>query len=89
MPYEILEQGIGWVVVKAGTHQIVGRHKTRAEAVAQLRALYENVRDANGVWEVVDWRTGEVVAVLSDEIAARTVHDIMLATGQLKASEPA
>lgn len=46
MPYEILQQGIGWAVVKAGTHQIIGRHKTRAEAVAQLRALYANVSAA-------------------------------------------
>lgn len=49
MPYEIKQLGIGYAVVKAGTNQVVGRHKTRAEAVAQLRALYANTnaRDAN------------------------------------------
>lgn len=84
MSYEILQQGIGYVVVVAGTHQIVGRHKTRAEAMAHLRALYDSVRLADGVWEVVDWVTGKVVATLADETAARTVYDIMLSTGQLK-----
>lgn len=79
MPYEILEQGIGYVVVKQGTHQIVGRHKTLAEARAHLRALYANVRDGQveGTFEVVDWFTGAVVATLADLNAATTVADIM------------
>lgn len=83
MPYEIIEQGIGYVVVKQGTHQVIGRHRTIAEARAQLRALYANVRDGDGVWEILDGVTGEVVATLADEAAARTIADVMLKSGQI------
>lgn len=153
MPYEIKQLGIGYAVVRAGTNQIVGRHKTRDEAMAQMRALvsdakdqasyeivpvdsvhhvvrrpdgvmmgshstralaeehmrklaagavsttttqvdtkkkviwmagnYDAIQEADGVWGIRDWFTLEVVATLTDEAAARTVHDIMLSSGQL------
>lgn len=163
MSYEIKQLGIGYAVVKAGTNQIVGRHKTRAEAMAQMRALhadtnakdanmkdaqqqyairpvdsvyhvvrkpdnvmmgthstralaeehmrklaagtvsttttqvdtkkkvimmqgkgqYDCIRPSDGVWEILDWFSGEVVATLTDENAAHTVYDIMLSVGQL------
>lgn len=155
MPYEIKQLGIGYAVVKQGTNQIIGRHKTRAEAMAQMRALvsdakasyeivpvdsvhhvvrrpdgvmmgshstrakaeahmralnagtvsttttqvdtkkkviwtagnYDSIQEVDGVWEVRDWFTLEVVATLTDEAAACTVHDIMLSTGQLTDAE--
>jgi hypothetical protein len=46
MPYEIRKRGSKYLVVNAETGDIKGRHDTKTKAVAQLRALYANVKDA-------------------------------------------
>jgi len=44
-PYNIRRQG-GTYAVVGPNGRVAGRHKTRAEAIAQMRALYANVPDA-------------------------------------------
>jgi hypothetical protein len=85
VPYEMHNQGHRWVVTNQKTGQMVpgGDHPTREQALKHMRALYANVKDADGVWQVVDWFTGDVVATLADELAAFDVYDIMMASGQL------
>jgi len=46
MPYEIRKRKSQYLVVNAETGDIKGKHDTKAKAVAQLRALYANVKDA-------------------------------------------
>jgi hypothetical protein len=46
MPYKIRKQGSKYLVVNAETGRVKGTHDTRTKAVAQLRALYANVKDA-------------------------------------------
>jgi hypothetical protein len=46
MPYEIRKRGSKYVVVNAKTGDVRGTHDTKAKALAQLRALYANVKDA-------------------------------------------
>lgn len=89
MPYEMLQNGHRWVVMNKKTGQVVpgGDHPTAEGAWRHMKALYGNVRDADGVWEVVDGTTGEVMATLADESAARSIADIMLSTGQIDDAE--
>lgn len=43
MPYEVVRLLGKWVVRKEDDHnRVFGRHATRADALAQLRALYAN-----------------------------------------------
>lgn len=42
MPYEVKQFGSQWIVVKKLGGKIMGRHKTKQEAQAQLKALYAN-----------------------------------------------
>jgi len=42
MPYEIRKSGSYWEVYNPETGRVYGKHKTRAEAEAQRRALYAN-----------------------------------------------
>ena len=46
MPYEIRKRGSKYLVVNAETGSVKGTHGTKTKAVAQLRALYANVKDA-------------------------------------------
>jgi len=46
MPYKIRKQGSKYLVVNAETGSVKGTHSTKTKALAQLRALYVNVRDA-------------------------------------------
>jgi len=46
MPYEIRKRGSKYLVVNAETGSVKGTHDTKTKAVAQLRALYANVKDA-------------------------------------------
>lgn len=46
MPYDIRRQGSSYTVVD-DKGKVVGRHKTRREAIAHQRALYANVPDAS------------------------------------------
>jgi hypothetical protein len=46
MPYEIRKRGSKYLVVNAETGDVKGTHDTKTKAVAQLRALYANVKDA-------------------------------------------
>jgi hypothetical protein len=45
MPYKIRKRKSQYLVVNAETGDIKGKHDTRTKAVAQLRALYANVKD--------------------------------------------
>lgn len=42
MPYAVRREANAYAVVKPGTSKVYGRHKTRAAAMRQLRALYAN-----------------------------------------------
>ncbi len=46
MPYKIRKSGDKYLVVNAETGSVKGKHDTRTKALAQLRALYANVKDA-------------------------------------------
>lgn len=46
MPYEIHKDGEQYVVRKKGAGKVFGRHKTKAEAEAQMRALYAGEKRA-------------------------------------------
>jgi len=46
MPYKIRKQGSKYLVVSAETEGVKGAHDTKTKALAQLRALYANVKDA-------------------------------------------
>jgi len=48
MPWEIKRRDGKYVVVKKGSDKVVGRHSTKGEAEAQLRALYANVHVSDG-----------------------------------------
>jgi len=48
MPYKIRKSGKRYLVVNAETGSVKGTHGTKAKALAQLRALYANVKDAKG-----------------------------------------
>ena len=45
MPYKIRKQGPKYLVVNEETDSVKGTHATKSKAVAQLRALYANVKD--------------------------------------------
>jgi hypothetical protein len=47
MPYHISRQGSSYNVVVDATGKVVGRHSTKAQAQAQLGALYSNVPEAS------------------------------------------
>lgn len=40
MPYVIRKEGSRWVVYKKGTRKRLGRHDSKAQAQAQVRAIY-------------------------------------------------
>ncbi len=44
MPYKIRKTRSGWVRVKASTGEVVSHHKTKAKALAAVRAVYANER---------------------------------------------
>lgn len=48
MPYKLEHRGNQWVVVSKATGQPVadGKHGSKKQATAHLRALYANVKDA-------------------------------------------
>lgn len=46
MPYKLHQSGDRWQVIAKDTGRVVGTHTTRRKAVAQIRALYANVKDA-------------------------------------------
>ncbi len=46
MPYKIRKLGNKYLVVNAETGSVKGKHDTKTRALAQLRALYANVKDA-------------------------------------------
>jgi hypothetical protein len=46
MPYKVRKQGSKYLVVNADTGDVKGTHATKTKAMAQLRALYANVKDA-------------------------------------------
>ncbi|HHT9130893.1 MAG TPA: DUF2188 domain-containing protein [Candidatus Tripitaka californicus] len=46
MPYSVEKRGKKWAVVTEGTGKTHGMHSSKAEAEAQMRALYANVPDA-------------------------------------------
>jgi len=46
MPYEIRKRRSKYLVVNAETGDVKGKHDTKAKALAQLGALYANVKDA-------------------------------------------
>jgi hypothetical protein len=46
MPYKIRKQGSKYLVVNAETGSVKGTHDAKTKALAQLRALYANVKDA-------------------------------------------
>lgn len=48
MPYRIKQKGDEFQVVNSDTGDVKGTHPTRRQAVAQLRALYANTKDAGG-----------------------------------------
>lgn len=48
MPWEIKKRGGKYVVVNEHTGKVKGRHATRSQANAQLRALYANVHPKRG-----------------------------------------
>lgn len=72
MSYEIKQLGIGYAVVREGTNQIVGRHKTRDEAIAQLRALNDTyeIRPADGRHHVVRKGDGVMMGTHATRAAA-------------------
>ena len=49
MPYDIRRRGSTYNVVDENG-KVVGRHKTRREALDHQRALYANVPDAKKFW---------------------------------------
>lgn len=42
MPYEIRKDGEYWEVYNPETGRVYGRHKSKSDAEAQVRALYAN-----------------------------------------------
>jgi len=46
MPYEIRKRKSQYLVINSETGDVKGTHDTKTKAVAQLRALYANVKDA-------------------------------------------
>lgn len=42
MPYEIVKEGVKFVVKKKGTGKVMGKHNSRMEAVKQIQALHIN-----------------------------------------------
>lgn len=44
MPWRIRKKGNKFLVVSEASGRVLGAHKTRAEALAQLRAVYANAK---------------------------------------------
>ena len=47
MPWEAQKKGSRWVVVSKESGKVKGTHKSKAEADAQVRALYANVPESS------------------------------------------
>lgn len=43
MPYDIVKSGSRWSVISKDTGKVHGKHSTRDEASAQMRAMYANM----------------------------------------------
>lgn len=69
MPYKIVRQGSQHCVVNAETGDKRGCHKTRAQALAQMRALYVHVPDARKDIELEDLMDEETQPDISDDFA--------------------
>jgi len=46
MPFSVRASGDYYLVVNSETGKVMGRHKSKPKAMAQLRALYANVPEA-------------------------------------------
>lgn len=68
MPYQVYKEGSEFVVRKQGGGKAIGKHKTKAEAEAQMRALYAGERrsrkslDADEPAELLVYQGGAVKA---------------------------
>lgn len=46
MPWIVRQNGNGqWEVLKKGTKKVVGTHSSQSKAMAQMKALYANVKE--------------------------------------------
>lgn len=44
MPYQVVKRGSKWHVINKRTKRVLGRHKSKAAASKQLRAVYANTK---------------------------------------------
>jgi len=47
MPFQCVQKHGKWVCENSETHESHGRHDTKAQCQAQMRALYANAKDLN------------------------------------------
>lgn len=48
MPYQVMQRGSKWVVVKADSGRVLGTHPTKEAAQEQVRAIYANEKRRKG-----------------------------------------
>lgn len=46
MPYIITRKGKNFILSNKNTGRVIAAHKTKKKAIAQMKALYVNVKDA-------------------------------------------